>query len=86
MLENNSDRSMYMVGAIVVGAVVVIFAQPLFEKLVKSVGDKLEAWIKGTPDDINKGKTGTIISDSVMTVLPQVATVAAQSAQTVIGL
>lgn len=38
MLENNSDRTLYMVGAVIIAAVVLILAKPMFDGIFTNIG------------------------------------------------
>lgn len=55
MLEHNSDRMYWVIGAIVIGALIVIAAQKLFPDVFNKVGDTLSKMI-----DRASGKAGNV--------------------------
>lgn len=60
MLEHNSDRMYWVIGAIVIGALIVIAAQKLFPDVFKQVGDTLSKMIGRASD--KAGNVGSTIA------------------------
>lgn len=61
MLEFNTDRSFWMVGAIIVGAVLVILAKTVFKDILSSITAWFKTLIEQTTGGSLNGK-GTIVS------------------------
>uniref|UniRef100_UPI00344B5BD7 hypothetical protein n=1 Tax=Carnobacterium sp. TaxID=48221 RepID=UPI00344B5BD7 len=48
MLDQNTDRTWFMIGAVVVGALLIGLAQVIFPELLQTVFEKFTSLISGT--------------------------------------
>lgn len=75
MLEFNTDRSFWMVGAIIVGSVLVILGKTVFKDILSSITDWFKKLITDTTGGGLTGK-GTIVSGVIANIDPHVLTTA----------
>lgn len=73
MLETNTDRSFWMVGAIIVGAALILIAKVIFPGVLNSLG----GWFGKLISDTTKKSLAT----SVAPILPAVSEAATHVAQ-----
>ena len=73
MLENNTDRSFWMVGSIIVGSALITSAKPAFNAILEAITD----WFKKMIND-TATKNLTIISPAISDILPKVVEAASK--------
>lgn len=67
MLENNTDRSFWMVGSIIVGSALITSAKPAFNAILTTITD----WFKKMINDTSS-KALTVVSPAISGILPNV--------------
>ena len=57
MLDQNTDRNIWMIGAVVVGVALIVLARTTFKNVFNSISDFLKKMVKSATDNWDNGAT-----------------------------